>query len=169
MIANTEQAEMTPASTAAEPKATKTARAAKRGANVAPKKGKSGKKATPAKKAPKPRKGEKKGGLRPRRQQGRQDSGVAEAAGWRHVQGADESLGLAGAFRAWVPVRDHPQEDGPKRRFHQGRGRRAHLLRQRLTSARNPSAAGPGPGGFSSFDVLKHPLIGQELMDRIDS
>ena len=59
MIANTEQTETAPASVAAEPKATKTARAAKRGAHVAPKKGKPGKKATPAKKAPK---GPKKGG-----------------------------------------------------------------------------------------------------------
>ena len=55
MIANTEQTETAPASVAAEPKATKTARAAKRGAHVAPKKGKPGKKATPAKKAPKGR------------------------------------------------------------------------------------------------------------------
>jgi Protein of unknown function (DUF3489) len=62
MIANTEQTETAPVSVAAEPKATKTARAAKRGAHVAPKKGKSGKKATPAKKAPKAPKGEKKGG-----------------------------------------------------------------------------------------------------------
>jgi len=53
MIANTEQTETAPASVAAEPKATKTARVAKRGAHVAPKKGKPGKKATPAKKAPK--------------------------------------------------------------------------------------------------------------------
>ena len=58
MIANTEQTETAPASTTAEPKATKTARASKRGANVAPKKAKSGKKATSAKKAPKARKGE---------------------------------------------------------------------------------------------------------------
>jgi len=62
MIANTEQTETAPASVAAEPKATKKARAAKRGAHVAPKKGKPGKKATPAKKAPKAPKGEKKGG-----------------------------------------------------------------------------------------------------------
>src|SRR4051812_9161462 len=61
MIANTEQTE-TAAATTAEPKATKKARAAKRGANVAPKKGKPGKKATSAKKAPKTPKGEKKGG-----------------------------------------------------------------------------------------------------------
>src|SRR5258708_33340574 len=59
MIANTEQTETAPASVAAEPKATKTARAGKRGAHVAPKKSKPGKKATSAKKAPK---GEKKGG-----------------------------------------------------------------------------------------------------------
>jgi Protein of unknown function (DUF3489) len=53
MITNKEQTEMAPASVAAEPKATKTARVAKRGAHVAPKKGKPGKKATPAKNAPK--------------------------------------------------------------------------------------------------------------------
>ena len=58
----TEQTETAPVSVAAEPKATKTARVAKKGAHVAPKKGKPGKKATPAKKAPKARKGEKKGG-----------------------------------------------------------------------------------------------------------
>jgi hypothetical protein len=62
MIAVAEQTETAPASVAGEPKATKTARVAKRGAHVAPKKGKSGKKATPSKKAPKTRKGEKKGG-----------------------------------------------------------------------------------------------------------
>lgn len=61
MIANTEQTETPPASTTTEPKATKKAPAAKRGANVARKKGKAGKKATPAKKAPNARKGEKKG------------------------------------------------------------------------------------------------------------
>ena len=55
MIANTEQTETAPV-TATEPKATKSARVAKRGANVAPKKGKAGKKATAAKKAPKARK-----------------------------------------------------------------------------------------------------------------
>ena len=52
MIVNTEQTETAPAS-AAETKPAKTARAAKRGAHVAPKKGKPGKKASPAKKAPK--------------------------------------------------------------------------------------------------------------------
>src|SRR5258706_7092860 len=62
MIANTKQTKTAPASVAAEPKATKTARVAKRGAHVAPKKGKPGKKATPTKKAPKAPKGEKKGG-----------------------------------------------------------------------------------------------------------
>src|SRR5258706_16334721 len=65
MIANTEQTETATASVAAEPKATKNARGAKRGAHVAPKKSKPGKKATPAKKAPqtpKAPKGEKKGG-----------------------------------------------------------------------------------------------------------
>ena len=60
MIANTEQTETAPASVAAEPKATKTARAAKRGAHVAPKKSKPGKKTTPAKKTPKAPEGEKK-------------------------------------------------------------------------------------------------------------
>jgi hypothetical protein len=56
-----EQIETAPASTATEPKATKTARVGKKRANVAPKKGKSGNKATSAKKAPKARKSEKKG------------------------------------------------------------------------------------------------------------
>jgi hypothetical protein len=60
MISITEQNENATASTAAEPKATKAARVGKKGANVAPKKGKAGKKATPAKKAPKTRKGGKK-------------------------------------------------------------------------------------------------------------
>ncbi len=60
MIASTEQIETAPASTT-EPKATKTARVSKKGANVAPKKAKSGKKATSAKKAPKTRKSETKG------------------------------------------------------------------------------------------------------------
>ena len=60
MIANTEQIDTAPASTSAEPKATKTSRVTKKGANVAPKKGKSGKKATSAKKVPKARKGENK-------------------------------------------------------------------------------------------------------------
>jgi len=61
MIANTEQTETAPASTTAEPKATKKATAGKRSAPVAPKKGKPGKKATAAKKVPKTQKGEKKG------------------------------------------------------------------------------------------------------------
>ena len=60
MIA-TEQIETAPASNSAEPKATKPARVGKKGADVAPKKGKPSKKATSAKKAPKARKGEKKG------------------------------------------------------------------------------------------------------------
>ena len=58
-IMNAEQTETAPASVAAEPKATKTARVAKRGAHVAPKKAKSAKKATPAKKAPKAKKATK--------------------------------------------------------------------------------------------------------------
>ncbi len=45
--------ETAPTATAAEPKGTKKASAAKRARNVAPKKAKSAKKATPAKKAPK--------------------------------------------------------------------------------------------------------------------
>ncbi len=61
MIPNTEQVETAQAESA-EPKVTKSARASKKGANVASKKGKPGKKATSAKKAPKARKGEKKGG-----------------------------------------------------------------------------------------------------------
>src|SRR5258706_16308502 len=60
MIANTKQTKTAPASVAAEPKATKTARVAKRGAHVAPKKSKPGKKTTPAKKTPKAPEGEKK-------------------------------------------------------------------------------------------------------------
>ncbi len=63
MTTTTEESETAPASTAAEPKATKKPRVAKRGANVAPKKSKSGKEASPVKKAPTARKGEKKGGF----------------------------------------------------------------------------------------------------------
>ena len=55
MIANTQQIETAEASVAAE-KPSKTPRVGKKGANVAPRKGKSGKKASPAKKAPKGRK-----------------------------------------------------------------------------------------------------------------
>jgi hypothetical protein len=55
MTNTTEQIEVTAA--AAEPKTAKGTRVAKRAANVAPKKGRSGNKATPTKKAPK---GEKK-------------------------------------------------------------------------------------------------------------
>jgi len=62
MTTITEQTETAPASTAAEPKATKKPRAGARRAPVAPKKPKSGKKATPAKKAPKARRGEKSAG-----------------------------------------------------------------------------------------------------------
>jgi hypothetical protein len=50
MTTITEQTETAPAEAAAEPKATKKANMGARGAHVAPKKGKSGKKATPAKK-----------------------------------------------------------------------------------------------------------------------
>jgi hypothetical protein len=53
MTTITGETETALASTAAEPKATKKPRVAKRGANVAPKKAKSGKKASPVKKAPK--------------------------------------------------------------------------------------------------------------------
>jgi len=53
MTTITEQTETAPASTAAEPKATKKPRSGARVAPVASKKPKSGKKATPAKKAPK--------------------------------------------------------------------------------------------------------------------
>ena len=52
MIANTQHIETAEASVAAE-KPTKTARVGKKGANVAPRKAKSGKKASPAKKGPK--------------------------------------------------------------------------------------------------------------------
>jgi len=61
MVTNTEQVEPGRASASGEPKATKSARISKKGANVASKKGKSGKKATSAKKAPKTRKRENKG------------------------------------------------------------------------------------------------------------
>ena len=61
MIANAEQTETAPDTVTAEPKATKAARKAKRGAHVAPKKRKSAKKASPAKKAPKGAKKAKSG------------------------------------------------------------------------------------------------------------
>jgi len=61
MTSIVETTETAPASVAAEPKATKQASAGARRARVGPKKPKSGKKATPAKKTPKARKGEKKG------------------------------------------------------------------------------------------------------------
>lgn len=57
----TERTETALASTAAEPKAAKRANAGKKGADIAPKKGRPGKKATSAKKAPKTHKSEKKG------------------------------------------------------------------------------------------------------------
>jgi len=66
----TEQTETTPASTTAEPKATKKASAGARRAPVAPKKGKSRKKASPESAQER-----KKGRSRPRRQQGRENPG----------------------------------------------------------------------------------------------
>jgi hypothetical protein len=63
MTANTQAIETVPGSGPAGPKATKTPRVAKKGANVAPKERRPGKKATRAKKAPNgAEKGEKQGG-----------------------------------------------------------------------------------------------------------
>ena len=115
MIANTQQIETAEASVAAE-KPSKTPRIGKKGANVAPRKGKSGKKASPAKKAPK---GQKKASAA---RDGSKTAKVLELlkAGRRHRQRADESHGLAAAFRTWVPLRDHRQENGADRHIDQG-------------------------------------------------
>jgi|GEM_PF-6121145 len=121
MISTAEALENALAPAAEVPKATEKASGAKPARNVAPKKDKSGKKATPAKKAAK-----------------------AAKKGEGARQGADESHGLAAAFRARIPVRDRLQEDGSSRCLHQGRRRRADLLRQSLTIRSFVSHAPPG-------------------------
>ncbi|HUA85865.1 MAG TPA: DUF3489 domain-containing protein [Bryobacteraceae bacterium] len=116
MIANTEQTETAPASTTAEPKATKKASAGARRAPVAPKKGKSGKKASPAKKGPKAQRGAKKN------DSARDGSKAATILELLKRPGGATSKELQKAM-GWqphslrVPVRDHPQEDGSGRHF----------------------------------------------------
>ena len=109
MNANTEQSEPDSVSSAAEPKTMDTARVAKRGANVAPKKGRSGKKVTAAKKAPKTRKREKKGDSardgskaaaileRLKRPDGATVKELMKVTTWRQPQ-------FRKAFRLYIPI-----------------------------------------------------------------
>jgi hypothetical protein len=85
---------------------------------------------------------------RPRRQQDRQGPRPAQAAGWRHSQGADEGYRLAAAFGPRVLVRDRRQEDGVGRDFHQRRGWGAQLLRQSLKLPRPYQPPGTVPAAF---------------------
>jgi hypothetical protein len=162
MIANTEQTDTAPASVAAEPKATQKASAGKRGANVAPKRAKSGKKASPTKKAPQ---GRKERRFRRRRQQGSHDPGTAEAAARSDVEGTDESHRLAAAFGAWLPVWDDSQEDGSRRHFRKGRGRRAQLLDQSLKPTEECSFA-PPDSAPAAFFVLEYAKLGRPVGKR---
>ena len=150
MTSNIEQTETAPATAPAEKKRTKKARGGARGANVAPKKAKSGKKASPAKKAPKSRtkakrrrKAAKEG---PRRQQDRQDPRPAETAGRSNRQGTDESHRLAAAFGSRVSLRHRRKENGADRHLHEGRRRRAQLFRQSLIASCSRSIAPLGSG-----------------------
>ena len=116
MIANTQQIETAEASVAAE-KPTKTARVGKKGANVAPRKGKSGKKASPAKKAPK---GQKRASAA---RDGSKTAKVLELLkrpGGVTAKELMKANGLAAAFCARVPLGDDWQEDGADRHIDQG-------------------------------------------------
>ena len=92
-----------------------------------------------------------------RRQQDRQDTGIAEAAGRGQLQGADESDGMAAAFRARIPLRDRRQEAGADGYVHQGRGRGAHLLRRGLKTSYPADNTPPGwfPAAFLVLDDVK--------------
>jgi len=119
MIANTEQIETVPAATA-EPKATKNARAGKRGAPVATKRAKAGKKASLAKNAAK---GAKKAtGAR----DGSKTAKILDLLKSSDGVTAKELMKLTGwqphSVRG-LPVRNRGQEDGPDRHIDQGRGR----------------------------------------------
>ena len=146
MTTFTEQTETTPASTAAEPKATKKPRVGARVAPVATKKPKSGKKATPAKKTPKS--ANKASGAR----DGSKAAKILDLLkrpGGAH-EGASKGQRLAAPFRARVPLRDRWQEDGPERCFQQGGRRGAKLFGQeRDHSFLRLRAAGFISGGVS--------------------
>jgi hypothetical protein len=101
-----------------EPKPATKARAAKQKPASATAKAKSGKKATAAKKANQSRQQEQAGevpGMRPRREQDREGSGPAEAAGRRHPERADEGHRLAAAFGPGLSLRRPGKENGPDR------------------------------------------------------
>src|SRR5579871_3142435 len=106
MIANTEQIETVPAATA-EPKATKNARAGKRGAPVATKRAKGAKKATGAR-------------------DGSKTAKILDLLKSSDGVTAKELMKLTGwqphSVRG-LPVRNRGQEDGPDRHIDQGRGR----------------------------------------------
>ena len=110
------------------PKATKKASAAKRARTSRRRRASRAKKASPPKKAPK---GAKKAtGAR----DGSKTAKILDLLKRKDgaPEGTDEGHGLAGAFRARLPLRDRRQEDGPGRHVDQGGGRGAHLLRQSL-------------------------------------
>ena len=112
-----------------QPKGTKKAVVAKRARNVAPKKAKSGKIGHPCEESAQ---GREESHRRPGWQQDRYDPGNAEATRRSYRQGTAQSDGLAAAFPAGLHQRHAGQENGTGHHVHQGRGRRAQLLRQIL-------------------------------------
>jgi hypothetical protein len=146
----TEQTETAPSAATNETKATKKVTVGARLANVAPAKPKAGKKAIPAKKAPKSAK--KAAGAR----DGSKTATILETL--KRPGGATpKELLKATNFPARVPLGHRREEDGLGRHFHEGRRRRAQLLRQSLihtTVHHAPSGSSP-----AAFLVVRSLLL----------
>ena len=155
-----------------KPKAKKKARVGAQGAHVAAKKAKVGKKGSGAKKAPKAAK--KAGGSREgskaanildllKRPDGATLAELMRASGWQAHS------------RARLPVRDREQKAWTDGHLHQGRGRRANLLRQGLTSIYSVRSAPPGFRlaaflvGPSAYLARGHRVVRQRRPERTDT
>ncbi|MGD1097432.1 MAG: hypothetical protein ABSB35_36280 [Bryobacteraceae bacterium] len=169
MTSNTEIETVT-AATAEEPKATKKAHGRARGAYVAPKKAKARKKATPAKKAPKtaPKAKAARSGKAAKEKGAREGSKTQTILEMLKRPGGvtskELSHRLAASFRTGVPVRYRREEDGADRHLHEGRRRRALLLRRSLiASFRNIAPLG---SRLAAFLVLEDTEFGRPICQR---
>ena len=161
MISTAEALETALAPAAEAPKASQEGQRRQTCAHGRAEEGQGGEEGHPRQESAQGAKGAKKGRRRPRGQQTANVLDLLKRKGGATAEGTDEGHGLAGPQRAGIPLRNGRQEDGPGRHVHQGRGRRAQLLRQGLSlPVRITRAARFPPGGVAAASLAAFRSLG---------